>query len=376
MALPIPTIKQIQAQIIADIEAETGQSVPILKKAVFRIMAFAFAGAWIILYKYGTDQFKQRFVQTANSFWLPLLGELVNIFRQSSTTWEGEAEVISTTSSGTLNAGTQLVNNNTGIVYSVKQSVALFVGTVTFTLRALEGGAIGNLEIADVIDFVSPQPGLDNTATTSQIDTPGEDQEDLEVYRQRVLNEYQKKPQGGALADYQSWSLEAANVINAFPYADPTPGLVNVYIEVDNQVDGIPTASQLLAVEDSINFDPITGRADRRPVTAEVTARAITRVLFTVEVIGLSPDTVDNRTAIDSAIQELFSQKEPFIQGLSITRKDSITAAETTSIVQQVAAALGATISSVNTKLLGSGINLYILGEGEMAKVTIPLTYL
>lgn len=369
MAISTPTIKEIQTRIISDIEAETGQTIPILSKAVWRILAFGLAGAWIILYKYGTDAFRQRFVQTASETFLSLLGELVNVFRQPATIWDGTADVVSSVDTGDIPAGTQLTNTNTGTVYTVSVGVNLSIGTVTFSLASTTGGSDGNLNAGDTLDFVKPIPGIESTVTIASSVTAGEDQEELETYRQRVLDAYQKKPQGGALADYEQWAEEAPNVINAYPYASDTPGQVEVYIEVDDQTDGIPTNDQLVAALDYIYYNPTTGLATRRPVTAEVFTYAITRPEFDFEVVSLSPDTPETREDIEDALEQLLLAKEPYIQGLAITRNDTISQAESTATVQVVASSASATISGVLVRLSGGLIDLHVLEKGQKAKV-------
>jgi uncharacterized phage protein gp47/JayE len=566
MALTTPTITEIQNNIIGDIEAQLGQNIPILKKAVFRIIAFALAGIFIILYLFGTDAFKQRFAQTANSFWLGILGELVNTFRQQATFWTGGADVVSNVGTGNLDAGTQLVNNNTGIVYTVDITVPLFIGTVPFALTATIGGEIGNLNVGDIVNFVEPLAGLEDTAiitlgaitwssqtsgtanaltgvaygsnqyvtvgasgtiltspfginwtsrtsgtgnnleditygnnqyvtvggsgtiltspdaitwtsrtsgtanalldavygsslyvtvgasgtiltspdaitwtsrtsgtanaltnitygnnqyvavglsgtiltspdaitwTTQTSGTSnalfdiaygnnqyvavgasgtilisigsiinGEDQEALETYRTRVIAAYQKRPQGGSLADYEKWGLEAPNAENIYVYADSgNPGKVDIYVEVDNQVDGIPTSSQLAIVEDYINFNPVTGIADRRPVTAEINMFGITRRIFDVEIFSLSPDTPELRTDIEDAISNILLTKEPFILGLSTNRNDTIQQGEIFGIVFAIAGAAGSTFNDLILSESSIGIDIAVLGEGEKAKL-------
>lgn len=370
MALTSPTIVEIQNSIISDIETRFGQTIPALAKSVFRILALIFAGVWIVLYHFGTDAYKQRFPQTANDFFLQILGELLNVFRQAATTWEGEGEVESTTT-GTLPPGTQLINNNTGVVYLTKTETVLAVGTVTLELQAGDGGAIGDLQLGDTIDFVSTPSGLAESVEITLISIVGEDQEDIEVYRRRVLDAYQKKPQGGASADYEQWAEEAPNVINAYPYVGPLPGQVYVYIEVDNQTDGIPTAPQLVVALAYINFDPDTTRATRRQTGAEVFTQAISRRVFDVEVVGLSPDTSENRAEINTALTEYFLQKEPYILGLSITRNDTVSKSGVQSVVQIVVDSLGATISAANLTESGTPVDQEVLGEGEKGKLGV-----
>jgi len=373
MALTTPTIKEIQTNIISGLETKFGQTVPILEKAVWRVLALILAGVWIVLYKIGSDAFKQRFVQTANDTSLQILGELLKVFRQAATVWEGEGEVESTTT-GTLAPGTQLVNNNTGTVYLTKTQATLIVGTVTLELKAGTGGAAGDLQIGDIINFVSPIPGLADSVETTLITIAGEDQEDIEVYRRRVLDAYQKKPQGGASADYEQWSEEAPNVINAYPFVGALLGQVNVYIEVDNQTDGIPTAPQLTATLAYINFDPETGKATRRQTGAEVFTLAISRRIFDTEIVGLSPDTAENKAFVEAAVIAHLLTKEPYIEGLSITRNDAITRSGVQTVIQLVVDSIGATISNVNLEESGAPVDLEILGEGEKAKSGV-ITY-
>ncbi|MBP7583064.1 MAG: hypothetical protein KBA61_03455 [Spirochaetes bacterium] len=63
-----PTLSEITALIIGDIAAALSQTIPIIPKAVWRIVARVIAGAWLILYKYGTALHRERFVQTASSW--------------------------------------------------------------------------------------------------------------------------------------------------------------------------------------------------------------------------------------------------------------------------------------------------------------------
>lgn len=370
MAISAPKLSDIQSQIVSDIESKTGQSIPLLAKAVWKIWAFALAGIWLILYKYGSDAFKQRFAQTASRKFLILIGGLIGINIQSATIWDGQAQVTSTTDQGNLEAGIQLVNNNTGTVYTVTTTIAKSIGTMTFDLASTVSGEIGDLLVSDVLDFVSPIPGLANTATISTVTTSGEDEEDLEIYRRRVINGYQKKPQGGAEADYEEWGLEASNAISIFPFPTPSvPGQVDIYAEVDNQTDGIPTSAQLTTIEQYIKYDPTTGRKTRRPMTAELNMYAITRSAYDLNITGLSPDTTDNRTAINTAVTELLLAKAPYVDGLTVTRNDSISQAECFSTVFTTASNLGATISGVTLEKASVQIDLDVLSAGEKAKL-------
>lgn len=369
MAVTIPTFEEIKALIIGDIETALSQTIPILPKAVLRRLAGALAGAWLILYKYNSDAHRERFVQTASLKYLKLLGELVRVNQQPATTWLGECEITGTGSSGTIPAGTQFVKSDTGSVYIVLEEEFISPGTITLSIQATTSGENGNLIVSDTLDIVSPISGIAESATVSAVTIDGDDAEDIETYRQRVLNAYQKKPQGGALADYEQWGLEAPNVISVYPYASATPGIVDIYIEVDNQTDGIPTAGQLTATADYINYDMSTGKAVRRPVTAELNMEPITRYEFDVTINALAPDTPATRALIDDAIDTYMQERAPYIQGLSTMRKDTISQIEIVSLIYSIIQPIGATISSVTLEDITGAIDLYVLAAGEKAKL-------
>jgi len=139
MALPTVTINEIAENIIGDIETKINQNIPLLAKAVFRILAYALAGVWIILYKYAGDSFRQRFPQTASGVFLEYLGELKDTIRTPSELWEGSAEILATGDTGTIDADTQFLSD-AGNIYTVVSPVAIAPGTLTLSLVASESG--------------------------------------------------------------------------------------------------------------------------------------------------------------------------------------------------------------------------------------------
>ena len=368
MPIPSPTISEITALIIGDIEAALSQTIPIIPKAVWRIVARAIAGAWLILYKYGTALHRERFVQTASLTYLKYLGELVRVFQQPASTWNGTATITATGNSGSIDAGTQFVYSLSGVVYTVDTGVPITPGTLTLSLTSGTSGDIGTLSNGSVLDIVTPIAGVGMTATVASTVTSGDDAEDIETYRARVLDAYQKKPQGGASADYEAWGKEAPNVVSIYPYSAATPGQVDIYAEVDNQPDGIPTAGQLDEIEEYLEYVNRTGKP-RKPMTAELNVYAITRRLFDIQIDNLAPDTPATRAAIDDALAGYLQERTPYIRGLSIIRQDTVSQIEVQYIVFSVISALGATISKITLSDITGAIDLHVLGAGEKAKL-------
>jgi uncharacterized phage protein gp47/JayE len=165
MAIQTPTIREIANNIISDIEAELSQTIPLLAKAVFRLLSWAFAGIFIILYKYGTDAYNQRFVQTAGRDFLILLGNLVGVTITAAQAWEGFGTSVAGVGA-TVYAGTQLVNNATGTIYLVLSDASEAAGIVTLNLRAASTGDITNLNIGDTLRYVNPISDVTDLNTT------------------------------------------------------------------------------------------------------------------------------------------------------------------------------------------------------------------
>lgn len=370
MALPNITITDIADNIVADIEASTGQIIPALAKAVFRVLGWSLAGVFIILYKYGTDAFRQRFPQTATGIWLKYLGEIVDVNIIPSDTWEGEAEIDATGAVGNIDVGTQFVKNDTGKVYEVTIGVVIAPGTLTLNLIATEGGADSDLIVGDILDIVSPIAGVEMTAEVTVVTTQGADEEDTEEYRQRVVDRWKAKPQGGATVDYVIWGMEMPNAENIYPYSSSTPSVVTVYVEVDNQPDGIPTGAQLIIAENYLTYDPISGVQNRKPLGTNLDMQPIYVTEFDVEITDLNPDTPATRADILAVLTALLLQKEPYIQGLSTERIDYITFTECVAAIYSILQSAGATVTAIDvTDPSLAPVTIYILSEGEKAKM-------
>lgn len=389
MSLATPTTKEISDNIIAQLEASLNQTIPLLPKSFLRVLAKVLGAVFIILYKYGGYIFLQIFVQTASAentevngktispltFW----GRLIGVGDPTpATSAELLIDVTVETQTGFLDSGSQLVSTDNGVTYITIASVALDAATVQATIIAVSDqaggsgeGALGNLEPGAIVSFANPIANVARNATVvSQVIT-GADAEDVEVYRQRVLDRFQKKPQGGAYADYEQWGEEAAGIINVYPYTGD-PGEVNVYSEASDTVDGIPTTAQLTAVLALINFDE-NGLASRRNANAFVNSLPITRTGFDVTVTGITgiSDVAAVQASITAAVREYFLSVEPYIAGLSIPpRNDQLTRTRLSAIVEDIVTANNGTFTSatfIQTGLAGN-LALYILGEGEKAK--------
>lgn len=395
MNLPTPTTQEIYATMIAQIELSTSQTIPILPKAFVRVFARVFAGVFITLWKYAGSIALQLFVRTAQFGETTINGVSVNPLVEwgrligvgdpaPATPAELTFAVTVTNQSGFIPSSTQIVHSPTGIVYLTTASVPLDAPTVQVGAVASSdpngnagAGVAGTLEIGTEAAFASPISGVQRTVVVAGIVTPGTDAEAPDAYRARVIRRFQRRPQGGAYADYRAWGEEPSDAINVYPYTGQ-PGEVDVYVEVDAteyNPDGIPTQPQIDAVRDAIELDA-GGKATRRPVNAAVNVLPITRVKFDVAVNGLAGTNVpETEDAIRRAVDDYLRSREPFILGLSVfPRTDRVTLAAVSGIIDETASARGHTVASVSIALSsdpGNTLPIYQLQDGQKAGVDL-----
>ncbi len=392
MSLVTPTTKDISDNIIAQLEATLGQSIPLLPKSFLRVLSKALAGVFVLLYKYSGFMFLQVFVKTASSadtvvngvtinplnFW----GELIGVgLPVAATRAEMVIDVTVLTQTGTLPAGTQLVSASNGVTYIILSPVLLDAATVQATIRAAADqgggggmGAIGNVQVADVVSFANPLANIARDAVVASLSVTGADAEAISVYRQRVVDRFQKTPQGGAAVDYELWGEEVAGIVNIYPYTSDCPGQVDVYVEAteasSGSADGIPTISQLEAVLASITLDD-AGLPSRRPINALVNTFPISRLSFDIAVSGLIVDNLSQVQAdITVALTEYMLERAPFIEGLSVLpRFDRVTSSGVIAVVDSIVSAVGGVFNAVTVMQTTFPVDIFSLGIGEKAKL-------
>ena len=392
MSLQTPTTKQISDNIIAQLEASLNQTIPLLPKSFLRVLAKALAGVFVLLYKYGGFMFLQMFVQTATDSETTINGKAVQPLLQwgrligvgdpaPATNAELLIDITVETQTGVLPSGTQLVSTDNGVTYITIGAILLNAAVVQATVRAASdqaggggAGAIGNLDADAILSFANPLANVSRNALVVSQTVTGADGEGTEAYRQRIIDRFQKRPQGGAYADYEQWGEEPAGIINVYPYTSDCPGQVDVYVEAtpesSGDPDGIPTGAQLSEVLDSINFDQ-NGMATRRPANALANTFAITRTGFDVRVTGLQVDNLAQvQQSITAAINEYFTSRAPYIIGLTIPpRQDRITESAVAGGVDDIVSASGGIFGGVIIDQGPVSVDIYSLGVGEKAKV-------
>jgi len=388
MATQAPKVQELTATIVGQIEAQIGQSVPLLPKSFIHVLAKVLAAVFITLYKYIGFIGLQLFVRTASGSpttingktLTPLIewGRLIGLGDpRKATAAELEVEITVEKQTGVLVSGAQLLGATNGVVYLTLGDVLLNAPTVSVTVRAAADpngsggvGSVGNLEAGAVLNFANPLANVSRVATVTQQLTSGSDAELIEDYRQRVEDRFKRRPQGGAYVDYAIWGDEPSEVATVYPYTGQ-PGRVVVYVESATEPDGIPTLAQLDNVFGSIELDA-SGLASRRPANAFVDVLPITRTSFTITVNGLQGgDLATLQADVVAAVEGYFLQSEPFITGLATPpRRDRLSNVELLGVINDIVRAADGIFSDASFTVTGEAdaLGSYVLGEGEKAK--------
>lgn len=392
MDLEVPTTKDLNDEIIDDLAASFGQSIPILPKAFLRVIAKVLAGKLAISFRYSAFTLLQLFVAHASFEETTVRGKRIRpLVEWGRLLGEGDptpavrselaVAVTVTNQTGFLRAGAQLLFEDTGVLYTTVFDVPLNAAEVSVTVRATAeyAGAIGDLPADSILRFANPLPNVGNARVVS-VAVAGADAETADAYRGRIIRRTKARPQGGAYADYREWAESVSGIVRAYPYTGTAPGTVEIYCEAteasSGSPDGIPTGPQLTAVLNAINLNNVSGKATRRPANAAPLVLPISRTGFDLTIIGLSPIDEELKDAIEVAVDEYLRTREPYIVGLStLPRTDRITVGAISGVIEEVASAAGAAFSSIVLEsTLGLGAS-WTLDYGEKAKLNLPATF-
>jgi hypothetical protein len=389
------TIAEIRDLLLAAFQQEFNGVLRILPRSFIKIFCTVIAGVFIVLYKMIGWVFLQLFPETA--YWKevnvlgfkirPLVkwGVLWGVgLPRPGTQWKGKIIVDVANQNTSLAAGTQLKSELTGKIYITDSPASLEEETAIIEITCADTGAAGSLSVGDILKFVSPLGNVKKEAVVTEITADGTDEETEGDYRYRVVNRYRVQPQGGALADYRNWSSEVPGVLNTYPYNDDdSPAGVLLYVSGNPAVfpDRIPSAALLIQVGDACTYNPETGRAERKPVTAildpdnDRTYTNIRPVLITgfdIYIYGLSGiPASDFAGLVRPAVEDYFMGREPYIRGLSDdnNKTNVVSRNNVSSTVDQIALSVKAEFDAVSMIRNENPAAAYTLGRGELARL-------
>ena len=395
MAYKNKTIEEVQQLLIRSFEHEFNTQLRILPKSFIKILCKVFAGIFIVVYKLVGWYFLQMFPETAD--WkevtilgvrlrpLVKLGVLFGVGEPlAGVQWRGVITIDVLTQGSVLYSGTQLKSNVTGKLYIVEETKTLLQTKETVSVVCTEIGTAGNLEKNDTLNFVNPYGFIKTETIVSDVARVGLDNELESSYRNRVINRFRLQPQGGALADYRIWASEVPGVLNVYPYNDKEqPGGVLLYVSgiSDVYADRIPDKGLLKKVGEACTYDPETGKATRKPLTAMLdpkndgsysNVKPVSVAVFDVVITGVSGIVpADFAQVVKPALQNYFLDRDLYIRGLSDdnNRTNVISKNHIITVVNQIAVSVKAIFETAEIRKDGKVAPLYTLDNGELARL-------
>ena len=325
------TIKEIFDSFMSQytvLRSKYGDTTPLLQKSFIKTIGYAIAGVAATLWQLAVWIYKQIFPQTcelpALKFWGSLIGIEYNQGQSANLTI-----LLNKVTASYLVSGTVYKDLNSGLIYKTVSQVNAENGQIVTTVQCTSSGSVGNLPVDTVLNIANPLDGIPSTAVVTEIKIEGTEDEDVEVYRKRVLHRYKYKAQGGSAADYYLWATEVSGIVDALPYII-SDGIISLYLIAEGsglnrspsgaiipnpfpkwengQFVEFSGSGQMLAVAKSIEGTK-EGVHDRRPINAKVQLLKPNYIGFSVEIIGIT--STDYNSKIKEALIQKLDSKRP-----------------------------------------------------------------
>lgn len=377
----IPTINELKESISNDLKNKLNLSSSDLKY-VLDAFDSVLAAQLNLLYLYLSDVQNNEFPDTAD---LEINGGTLEHFGRiylNRNPLPATAGIFNLSVTGTLGSvlrsGLTFKSNenslNPGQLYVLDNEYILTGTSDIIEVRSLGGGVDFDLNVSDELTITEPVLGVSNIVVVDEVIEQPRASEDIEVYRQFILDSIQLEPQGGAKTDYRLWSSDAQGVRKVYPYVrNNDAGIVDVYVEatIDDSTDGKGTADSTLLdnVLDVIEFDPDDTKPlnerGRRPIQANVQTQSITVIPVDVDIIALNDDSTSVRDSIRSNIELYLYDIRPYISGADLPRdkNDILYMARLQSVVTDVLDSANY-FDSLNMQVSGVGTNSYEFNLG------------
>lgn len=330
----LPTKQQLYDDNIARLETAYNITIPQSgPKNFFRAWSSVTAGVTWLLYKALAKVQKNVFVDTADSeskggtlerFGRVYLGR--NPFPAQAGEYTIQLTIDSAAIGNIIPAQTQFKSNddslNPGQLF-ILDSPFTIDGVDIITVRALEAGTDSKLDIGNEISLTAPIALVEKNSTVLTESTQPQAAEDLEDYREKIIDAIRLEPQGGAGADYRLWSADAQGVKQSYPYTNTVnSNEVDLFVEAtiadSSDGQGTPTASILSDVESAVE-DPTTDRPSRKPIGVHsVNYLPISVRQVDIEINGYVGIDVIKQAAIATAIGSYLDEVRPYVSSIDV----------------------------------------------------------
>lgn len=333
---PIPSITELQESLSNDFKSKLNIMSDNLKK-VLNGFTSVLSAQFKLLYLYLSDIQNNIFPDTAdleiNGGTLERQGRIylnrgirpatIGVFNLSITGVAGS--VLRSNLTFKSNESTK----SPGQLYVLDSEYTLTGTDDIIEVRSFGAGTDFGLDVSDELTITEPVLGVNQTVSVFEILEQPKASEDVEDYRQAILDSIQLEPQGGSRTDYRLWSNDAQGVRRVYPYVkNDDAGTVQVYVEstIADSTDGngTPTPTILSDVEDVIYFDPDetkpTNERGRIPMQVTLEVLPIVLIPIVVTVTGLNESSASIQLSVENAIKDYLYNLRPYIAGADLPR--------------------------------------------------------
>lgn len=319
-----PLLSDLRNQVAQDIASAIPGSDPLLRFSNLGILGNVQAGLAHLHYGYLDWIALQSNPFTATGEYLEAWAALKDVFREAATSASGQITFQATPSDALIPAGTPITRGD-GVSCTTTADATATSGGAVIVQATMDAdptgltGAFGNTATGVTMTLGMAIPGVKSSGTVTTAFTGGADLETDDSLRSRMLEEYQKSPQGGAKADYEIWAREVPGVTRS--WCNPLgagSGTVVTYImldSVESAFNGFPQGTNGVAAGESRDV-PATGDQltvanyiyALRPATALVYIVAPVALPVNFTITGLSSASSSTQAAISQAISGVLQQ--------------------------------------------------------------------
>lgn len=367
-----PTLNELYAAISADFKNRFGISSENDLKRVLIALASVNAAMLKLFYLALMDVQKNTWPDLADSEEMGGTLERFGRLKLGRDPYPATQGAYTLTVTGTIGAtipiGTQYKSsaNSThpNSLFTATESVTLTAETGSIAVLSDRSGTDYELAIGDELYTVNPIIGITSKALVDSVDTIPTDAEDIEVYRELVLQSFRLEPNGGSASDYVFWALDVDGIRTVYPFtAAGTSGVATIYAEAtvaaSTDGHGTPTTALMEALWKSdktgvFELDPDTTqsiyeRGRRQIGLSEITVLPVNPMPVLVTITGLKVQIDSEKSSISSKITDMLYLKRPYVAGVGDIndRNDTIYLSDIIIAISE-AVAVGNTYNSVS----------------------------
>ena len=290
-----PELPQLIATIRSDLLTRFQEDV-LLRRMDAEVYARAQAAAVHTLYGYIDYLARNMLPDLCDEDWLYRHGRIKRCPRKDAVAATGFVRWDGLSGTPTLPAGTQ-VQRDDQVTFTTTQTVKASGGVLRVPVVADNAGAAGNTDDGVALRLGTPVSGIPSTGYADTV-TGGDDVEELETWRARVMERYYWIPQGGADSDYVIWAKEIAGITRAWTLRHYSGiGTVGVMVATSDPTHPAPGDDLVLAVRNHIlPLAPVAG--------AGLTVFAASEKVIPMT-IALAKDTPEIRAAVTAELNSL-----------------------------------------------------------------------